>query len=92
MDSTWIAIILAVLAIALAAFCIYKMYTGTFKQSQVEGLDTIAESASTAIVKSSSNATHIRLINEQLGKVDEATSSFTSFADTEVTRFPLALN
>lgn len=92
MDSTWIAIILAVLAIALAAFCIYKIYTGTFAQSQVEGLDEIADNASAAVVRSATNASNVALINQQLGNVDEATSGFTSLAGAEVTpSFPLQL-
>jgi hypothetical protein len=92
MDSKWIAIILAVLAIALAAFCIYKIYTGTFAQSQVEGLDEVANNASVALVKSTANASNINLINEQLGAIDEATSGYTSLASSAVEpSFPLVL-
>lgn len=92
MNSTWVAIVLAILAIALAAFCIYKIYTGTFTQAQIEGLDAIKANASDAIVKSTANAANIDLINEQLGVVDEATSGFTSLAAAAVTpSFPLTL-
>jgi multisubunit Na+/H+ antiporter MnhF subunit len=92
MNSTWVAIVLAVLAIALAAFCIYRIYAGTFKQDQVEGLDAINANASSAIVKSTANAANISRINEQLGVVDEATSGFTSLAGAAVTpSFPLTL-
>jgi hypothetical protein len=92
MDTTWIAIVLAVLAIALAAFCIYKIYTGTFKQSQVEGVDEIANNASVALVKSTANDANIRSINRQLGVIDEATSGYTSLASSAVEpAFPLTL-
>jgi hypothetical protein len=92
MNTTWIAIILAILAIALAAFCVYKIYTGTFAQSQVEGLDEISGQASAAAIKSTRNEANITLINEGLGEVYEATSGFTSLASPEVEpAFPLAL-
>jgi len=92
MNSTWIAIFLAVLAIALAAFCLYKIYAGTFTQSQVEGLDAIKANASAAVVSSTANAANIDLINEQLGAVDDATSGFTSLSGSAVTpAFPLVL-
>jgi hypothetical protein len=93
MDSTWIAIILAVLAIALAAFCIYKICTGSFDKSQIAGLDEIEGTASAALIKSKSNAANISLINDQLGAIDEATSGYTSLADSAVQpAFPLALS
>jgi multisubunit Na+/H+ antiporter MnhF subunit len=92
MSSAWISIILAVLAIALAAFCIYKIYTGTFPQDRVEGLDAIKADASNAVVRSAANSSNIALINQQLGVVSEATDNFTAVANDPVEPpFPLSL-
>lgn len=89
--NTWIAVILAIVAIALATYAIYKLF-GQFTISQVEGLEDIKASALAAEVQSSVNKGNINLINAQLGKVQVATTGFTSTAVAVVTpAFPIVL-
>jgi uncharacterized protein YpmB len=92
MSSTWIAIVLAILAIALAAFCLYKIYKGTFTQDQIEGIDTIKSDASNACVRSAANAANIDLINGQLGVISQETDGFSAVANDPIDpSFPLPL-
>jgi hypothetical protein len=93
MSSTWISIVLAVLAIALAAFCLYKIYTGTFSQAQIEGIETIKADASNALVRSAANKANIDLINGQLGVISETTDGFSAVAADPIDpSFPLPLS
>jgi hypothetical protein len=93
MSSTWISIVLAVLAIALAAFCLYKIYTGTFSQAQIEGIETIKADASNALVRSAANKANIDLINGQLGVISETTDGFSATASDPIEpSFPLPLS
>lgn len=89
--NTWIAVILAIVAILIAAYCMYKL-NGKFKMSQVDGLEDLKLSVVANGARSAANATNIAAINTQLGVVQTETSDFTSTAATEVEpAFPLVL-
>lgn len=89
--NVWFAVIIAIVAIALAAFALFKIY-GTFPQSHIDGLDDIKATATAANTKAITNAANIKAINTQLGVVDTATSSFTAVSGAAVTPpFPIAL-
>lgn len=92
MDAKWIAVILAIVALALAVWCIVRLYT-PIAQAQVTGLTDISNTSAAASALAITNAANIAAINDQLGEVADATTNFTSLAEAEVTpAFPLTLD
>jgi hypothetical protein len=88
----WIAVILAVLAIALAAFALFKIY-GALPMSHITGLEALNTLVTAVNVKATTNAANIAAVNKQLGVVAVATENFTTLADAEVTpAFPITLS
>jgi len=93
MDTTTILIIIAaVAALALAIWCLVKVYQ-PIKTADVVGLDEAIATGKSAYNNSLVNSTNISAINDALGAVAEATDDFTSLAaEAPTPTFPLELD
>lgn len=89
--ATIIAILLALVAIGLAIWLLVKAYT-PIKKADVEGLSDIEDLATLANTRALNTIDNVDAINEQLGVVDAATTSFSALASAAVTPpFPITL-